>query len=937
MNLDSLAGCSSLVNGDIKSHVSINGATNLLPLQQTNNSSSSAQSSLTTVYNEGKGQNKKLYNPNHNQSLLQSAKYYCEKQEFVDLAIHCEDGVIHAHQIVLAVASPLLNQLFQTNPTHGLESLAIALPEVKSCLVQALIHFVYTGKVVTQEGQFYSLMKLVYALNINGLIEAESTKNLPTTFQTVIQSFGTKKRADDCDYLSSRKRQKVEDDLVMNSCVGVKYSNGSGDNCLLQVNGSLPKLPMQAVSLPRIRMPHVAKPGDSMSYHTHSMPSISSQSNTIPSMSSHQRPSTSFSCPSPAKTISTPSTRVVNSLTASGVVIKEEPEEKPNLSLSQGTHFVAVTSYPVKVEHPCQSVSICSSLTSPRSTQSISSPGSILSIAGTGTGINKENTNNQNKDSQGSNDPLAAIMNQTIFGGEAMLIVGGAGAHLNGKQYLEIPGATQVTPGGTLKLLEDAARQTWAPGREEAGRPQAAAAADDDNTARAAPGRAITSETVDDLPCTPDDEDLNISYNCETCNRSIKGRVMLQAHQYQEHFDNPEYDAASIPEEKFACRVCLKVFTRNSDVKAHILRVHCGDRRYPCTMCGKRFKESTHLRKHLYTHTGERPHYCQLCTKGFQTSSDLKRHKRTRVHQERVEQLNNGKLSDTDGGPLDNNAEYNRWTDETEEDLDCGGRLNSSSRLPSGSVCTRLESPQYLPIQSKPLVRAPPRTTHVTRPPQSFPPRLCSSGLTTCTTSLVTMSMSSSLLSQFHSPPTPAAPLPHLLTSPGLQFSSSSPSLQFSTTSSPTTSVQFPTSSPSLQLGNPSHLQLGNPSISSLQLGNPSSILMPSNGSLSSGSQFLGSGQVGASGASGASCASVRNQFVASSSSSPSLSLSNSTIDLSDIKWGLCGPGLGGSVLEARDELFPSGSPVLTVKRSVSTESPHDGERLTIQEDSIHL
>ena len=53
-------------------------------------------------------------------------------------------------------------------------------------MVQALIHFLYTGTVVTQEGQFYSLMKLVYALNINASIEAESTKALPTIFRTSI-------------------------------------------------------------------------------------------------------------------------------------------------------------------------------------------------------------------------------------------------------------------------------------------------------------------------------------------------------------------------------------------------------------------------------------------------------------------------------------------------------------------------------------------------------------------------------------------------------------------------------------------------------------------------------------------------------------------------------------------------------------------------------
>ena len=105
-------------------------------------------------------------------------------------------------------------------------------------------------------------------------------------------------------------------------------------------------------------------------------------------------------------------------------------------------------------------------------------------------------------------------------------------------------------------------------------------------------------------PCVPDDEDLNTPYRCESCNKTIKGSVMLQAHRYQEHYENPNIDLLGDVGDKHVCRVCLKLFTRSSDVKAHILRVHCGDRRYPCTMCGKRFKESTHLRKHLSTHTG---------------------------------------------------------------------------------------------------------------------------------------------------------------------------------------------------------------------------------------------------------------------------------------------------------------------------------------------
>ena len=37
-------------------------------------------------------------------------------------------------------------------------------------------------------------------------------------------------------------------------------------------------------------------------------------------------------------------------------------------------------------------------------------------------------------------------------------------------------------------------------------------------------GGQITEEG----PPAPEDDDLNISYNCETCNKPVKGKVMLQ-------------------------------------------------------------------------------------------------------------------------------------------------------------------------------------------------------------------------------------------------------------------------------------------------------------------------------------------------------------------------------------------------------------------------
>ena len=121
--------------------------------------------------------------------LLHQAKVLFDHQDYVDLTFYCEDGVVQAHQMLLAVASPFLKFLFQTHkwqsPLCEPEDIGIILPETKVYLVQALIHFVYTGYVVSDEDNFYSLMKLIYSLNINASIEAESTLERPTIFSPV--------------------------------------------------------------------------------------------------------------------------------------------------------------------------------------------------------------------------------------------------------------------------------------------------------------------------------------------------------------------------------------------------------------------------------------------------------------------------------------------------------------------------------------------------------------------------------------------------------------------------------------------------------------------------------------------------------------------------------------------------------------------------------
>ncbi|XP_052756502.1 zinc finger protein 91 isoform X2 [Galleria mellonella] len=103
----------------------------------------------------------------------------------------------------------------------------------------------------------------------------------------------------------------------------------------------------------------------------------------------------------------------------------------------------------------------------------------------------------------------------------------------------------------------------------------------------------------------------NKMWNCGSCNQLFATARELYRHK------RGEDRSPGAPLMAYVCEECDKVLGSMCALHTHKKMHKVSKPGYPCRICGRRFNQSGHLAIHMRMHTGERPYPCDLCPKAF--------------------------------------------------------------------------------------------------------------------------------------------------------------------------------------------------------------------------------------------------------------------------------------------------------------------------------
>lgn len=106
---------------------------------------------------------------NYQRSVTHSFKALLDNEEFIDVTISAEGLSCPAHRVVLSAASPYFRGLL--SGLKAWQHPVLVLKDISHADVQAVLEFVYNGKVDVSQDQLQSFLRTAQFLQISGLVE----------------------------------------------------------------------------------------------------------------------------------------------------------------------------------------------------------------------------------------------------------------------------------------------------------------------------------------------------------------------------------------------------------------------------------------------------------------------------------------------------------------------------------------------------------------------------------------------------------------------------------------------------------------------------------------------------------------------------------------------------------------------------------------------
>lgn len=119
------------------------------------------------------------------------------------------------------------------------------------------------------------------------------------------------------------------------------------------------------------------------------------------------------------------------------------------------------------------------------------------------------------------------------------------------------------------------------------------------------------------------------NFPCDACTKAFKTPEHLKKHQKTHMSLEDRNNSEKV--KKYLCICCGKILYTYTGYQNH-LKIHTGEKDFNCEICGKRFREKAHLKKHMESvHVPDRPFQCNHCELNFKEKIQLKAHKKTHV------------------------------------------------------------------------------------------------------------------------------------------------------------------------------------------------------------------------------------------------------------------------------------------------------------------